>query len=99
MVTVVRANSLCVVIYVNDHRPAHVHVFGESEAKINLLEPGGSPDLIWADAMRRSDVRRVLRLVAEQQALPLKHGERMHDRVDQGPDRRRPSARPSRTTA
>ena len=37
MVTVLRANGLRVVIFVNDHLPAHVHVFGDGEAKINLL--------------------------------------------------------------
>ncbi len=34
MVTVLRAHGLRVVIYANDHRPAHVHVFGDGEAKI-----------------------------------------------------------------
>ena len=37
MVTVFRAHGLRVVIFVNDHKPAHVHVFGDGEAKINLL--------------------------------------------------------------
>lgn len=37
MVTVLRAHGLRVVIFVDDHQPAHVHVFGDGQAKINLL--------------------------------------------------------------
>jgi hypothetical protein len=44
VVTVLRAEGFRVVIYVNDHAPAHVHVLGTGEAKINLL---GAPDLVW----------------------------------------------------
>jgi hypothetical protein len=43
MVTVLRADGLRVVIYVNDHLPAHVHVFGGGEAKINLIGPKAVP--------------------------------------------------------
>ena len=46
IVTVLRANGLRVVIFVNDHLPAHVHVFGDGEAKINLLGVHGTPVLI-----------------------------------------------------
>jgi len=44
MVTVLRAEGLRVVIYSNDHKPSHVHVFGDGEAKINL----------WAPVVRRT---------------------------------------------
>jgi hypothetical protein len=37
-----------VVIFVNDHLPAHVHVFGDGEAKINLCGAEGLPELVWA---------------------------------------------------
>ncbi|MGI4946917.1 MAG: hypothetical protein ACRYHQ_41235 [Janthinobacterium lividum] len=43
MVTVLRAEDLRVVITVNDHVPAHVPVFGNGEAKINLAGPGAPP--------------------------------------------------------
>jgi len=36
MVTVFRAHGLRVVIFVDDHLPAHVHVFGDGQTKINL---------------------------------------------------------------
>lgn len=71
VVTVLRAHGLRVVIFINDHRPAHVHVFGDGEAKINLSGPSGAPELVWADNMRRGDVRRAMRLVTEQQVALL----------------------------
>ncbi|PZR07749.1 MAG: DUF4160 domain-containing protein, partial [Azospirillum brasilense] len=49
MVTVLRVHGLRVVIYANDHDPAHVHVFGDGEAKINLIGRGGLPELVWAE--------------------------------------------------
>jgi len=45
MVTVHRARGLRFVIFVDDHEPAHVHVFGDGQAKI---------DLIGAEGARRS---------------------------------------------
>ena len=44
--------------------PAHVHVFGDGEAKINLSGPDGAPELVWADNMSRGEVRPSMRLVA-----------------------------------
>jgi hypothetical protein len=71
MVTVLRVDGLRVVIYVNDHVPAHVHVFGDGEAKINLVGAQDGPDLVWADDMTRGEVRRSMRIVAEQLAFLL----------------------------
>ena len=82
MVTVLRAHGLRVVIYANDHRPAHVHVFGDGEAKVDLLGPDGAPALVWADGMTRGEVRRAVRLVAEQRAFLLARWEDIHGRVD-----------------
>jgi len=46
MPTVLRIGGLRVVIYPNDHRPAHVHVIGEGrEAVFHLHCPGGPPEL------------------------------------------------------
>jgi hypothetical protein len=41
MVTIHRAQGLRVVIFTDDHEPAHVHVFGDGHAKINLIGPDG----------------------------------------------------------
>ena len=81
MVTVSRAHGLRVVIYANDHRPAHVHVFGDGEAKIDLLG-GGAPGLVWADGMTHGEVRRAMRLVTEQRTFLLARWEDIHGRVD-----------------
>lgn len=81
MVTVLRANGLRVVIYANDHPPAHVHVMaGEGEAKINLLGDGGQPRLVWADRIGRGDLRRAMHLVADNQATLLSRWEEIHER-------------------
>jgi hypothetical protein len=78
MVTIWREAGLRIVIYVNDHHPAHVHVVGDGEAKINLLGPNG-PYLIWTIDMTRADVRRALRIVTEQQAFFLNRWTQIHD--------------------
>ncbi len=82
MVTVLRAHGLRGVIFANDHLPAHVHVFGDGEAKINLLGAGGTPDPVWADGMGRGEVRRAIRTVVEQQAFLLARWEEIHGRTD-----------------
>ena len=46
MPTVLRFQGLRVVIYPNDHRPAHVHVIGQGhEAVFNLNCPAGPIEL------------------------------------------------------
>ena len=43
MITVLRADGFRIVIFSDDHQPAHVHVFGDGEAKINLSVPTTDP--------------------------------------------------------
>ena len=69
MVTVFRSDGLRVVIFVDDHIPAHVHVFGDGQAKINLAGSDGRPELVWAEGMTRAEVRKAMRITIEQQAL------------------------------
>ena len=82
MVTVFRAHGLRVVIFVDDHPPAHVHVFGDGQAKINLLSADGTPDLVWTDGMTRSEVRRAMRIVRERRAILLARWRDIHGRPD-----------------
>jgi Domain of unknown function (DUF4160) len=82
MVTVLRARGLRVVIFINDHRPAHVHVFSDGEAKINLSGPDNTPELVWADNMSRGEVRRAMRLVIEHQVPLLARWRELHERTD-----------------
>jgi hypothetical protein len=75
MITVIRASGLRVIIFTDDHEPAHVHVFGDGHAKINLL---GSPELVWAEGMTRGEVRKAMRLVSDHQSLLLAKWREIH---------------------
>jgi len=79
MVTVLRAHGLSIVIFVDDHEPAHVHVFGDGHAKVNLAGPGGAPQLVWAVDMKRNDVRRAMQIVTEHQEALLARWRAIHD--------------------
>ena len=60
MPTVFRFNGLRVVIWPNDHRPAHVHVVGAGgEAVFNLHCPKGPPELRESYGFRLPDVNRI----------------------------------------
>jgi hypothetical protein len=78
MVTIYRGDGLHVVIFVDDHEPAHIHVFGDGQAKINLGGPDGLPELVWADNMKRSDIRRAMRIATEHRALFLERWNEIH---------------------
>jgi metal-dependent HD superfamily phosphatase/phosphodiesterase len=57
MPTLHRFNGLRVVIYLNDHRPAHVHVVGANAMAVfvlNCLE--GPPELRENHGFKRSDL-------------------------------------------
>lgn len=82
MVTVLRAHGLRVVIFVNDHHPAHVHVFGDGHARIGLVGAGEGPELVWADGMTRGEIRRAMWIVAEHRATLLARWENIHGRID-----------------
>ena len=78
MVTVYRAHGLRFIIFVDDHLPAHVHVFGDGHIKVNLVGPDGAPDIVTIEGMKRGDVRHAMQIVAEQQAYLLSRGSEIH---------------------
>jgi len=78
MVTVFRAYGLRVIIFVDDHMPAHVHVFGDGQAKINLAGAAGAPEPIWAEGMTRAEVRKAMQVVVQQQAMLLARWRNIH---------------------
>lgn len=78
MVTIYRAQGLRIIIFSDDHEPAHVHVFGDGQAKINLIGPDGLPALIWAEGMKANDLRRALHLVHDQQNAFLAKWREIH---------------------
>lgn len=77
MVTILRDRGFRFVIYLNDHEPAHVHAIkGNGEAKIDLA--GGAPELVWADGLKRSDVRLAMQIAADRLVIFLEEWSRLH---------------------
>lgn len=70
------------MIYTGDHEPAHVHITGAGQAKINLQGPDGSPQLVSSVGMKRSDLRRIFSEVVERRGYLLKKWEQIHGRLD-----------------
>ena len=77
-----RAHGFRFVIYTLDHEPAHVHITGAGQAKINLLGPGGAPELVWSIGIKRSDMRRLFAEAVERRDDFLKEWERIHGQRD-----------------
>lgn len=66
MPTIYRQDGFEVMIYTNDHRPAHVHIFkAEAEVIINLSTVSAPPRVRTNINMGRADERRALIIVAE----------------------------------
>lgn len=74
MVTVLRAAGMRFVIYTDDHEPAHVHVYGDGEARLDIL----SLEAISNRGLRKRDLARALAIVSEHRALFLKRWEDIH---------------------
>ena len=66
------------MIFVDDQEPAHVHVYGDGEAKINLVGQDDLPELIWAVGMKRSEVRRAMATVLENRDVLLARWKEIH---------------------
>jgi len=82
MVVVHRAHGFRFVIYTLDHEPAHVHITGAGQAKINLLGPDGTPELVSSIGIKRADMRRLMAVVMEQRDEFLREWERIHGQHD-----------------
>lgn len=78
MVTIFRSDGMRFVIFVDDHEPAHVHVFGDGDAKVNLTGPGGKPVLLWANGMTRADIRRAMKVIESRQSEFLQRWREIH---------------------
>ena len=69
MPTLLRFAGLRVVIYPNDHRPAHVHVRGPGGEAVLLLNcPGGPPQLRQSYRFKLAELRRIESRIAEELA-------------------------------
>lgn len=65
------------VIYTDDHEPAHVHVYGDGEAKFQLAGPD-SPRLLLVIGMKDGDVRRARMIVREHREAMLREWNDIH---------------------
>lgn len=82
MVVIHRALGFRFVIYTHDHDPAHIHITGAGQAKINLSGPDGRPELIYVVGIKRSDMRRLMSEVAERRDAFMTEWERIHGTND-----------------
>lgn len=78
MVVVHRAYGFRFVIYTLDHQPAHVHVTGLGQAKVNLLGPDGRPELVYSVGIKRPDLRRLMAEVIALRESFLREWRRIH---------------------
>jgi hypothetical protein len=78
MVVIHRAHGYRFVIYTFDHEPAHVHITGDGQAKVNLLGPNGVPEVVYSIGIKRLDMRRLVAEVAEKHEVFLREWERIH---------------------
>ena len=84
MPTIDRIDAARVVIYLNDHRPAHVHVVqGERSAVLILHCPNGPLELRENIGFSRTEMRHILEGSMSRLALFCGEWERHH-----GPDRK-----------
>ena len=78
MVVVHRARGLRFVIFLDDHEPAHVHVFGDGEARIAIVGSDGLPVMMSATGMKASTKRRAMDEVLARQDELLTAWIRIH---------------------
>lgn len=79
MPTVLKFDGLRVVIYPNDHRPAHVHVIGGGyEALFDLNCPLGPPSLIENYGFSRAAITRIQRTVGDNIEMLCRSWEGIH---------------------
>jgi hypothetical protein len=81
MPTILRFDGLRVVVYPNDHRPAHIHVIGDGcEAVFDLNAPSGPPMLRENYGFSAKDIRHIKAQLAKSLTLLIdgwrnNHGE------------------------
>lgn len=80
MPTVFRHDGFRMVIYPNDHRPAHVHAVKPDREAVFLLNcPDGPPELRENDGLSASELRRVAEAIAAQVAHCCERWRAIHD--------------------
>lgn len=74
MVTLLRQHGMRFVIYTADHEPPHVHVVGEGEARIDIVDL----NIITQGGMSDRDVRRAVAVIEENRQLFLDTWRKYH---------------------
>lgn len=78
MVTVHRFDGLRIVIFSNDHEPAHVHVVGpKAEAKVQLSGSDGLT-LLWQFGFGHHQMRRIMVEVQRERSALLGRWREIH---------------------
>ena len=75
MVTVLQAAGMRFVIHTDDHEPAHVHVYGDGEARIDITEVAA----ISTRRMSKRDLARALTIVVENRQLLRNRWRELHE--------------------
>jgi hypothetical protein len=78
MPTVLVQDGLRVVIFVDDHEPPHVHVFGDRETKIVLGSGPEAVEVVKFAPTKRTESRRAMRLVAANHAYLIRMWNEFH---------------------
>ena len=79
MPTIFRFRGLRVVIYLNDHRPPHVHVIGpDAEARIALGDEGERPWVMMNDGLSYRDIVAILADIARNRDLLMQRWREIH---------------------
>ncbi|WEK02728.1 MAG: DUF4160 domain-containing protein [Candidatus Devosia phytovorans] len=74
MITVLQSGGMRFVIYQNDHQPAHVHVYGDGDARIDIVEVS----LLSHRGMSKRDLSRAKAVVFEHRSMLLAKWEEIH---------------------
>lgn len=80
MPTILRLGGLRVAVYLNDHRPAHVHVIGRGrEAVFNLNCASGPVQLRENYGFTQAEISRIAKGLAKHLVTLCAAWERIHD--------------------
>lgn len=71
MPTVLRQNGFSFMIYLNDHDPSHVHIFGQGELIVFLGDAETRVSVRQNIRMSSQDERRALEIAGEKQPFLL----------------------------
>lgn len=73
-----RKSGLHIVIYLDDHPPPHVHVFGDGSAKITLGGDQEAPEVVRTAGMRAGELRKALGVVLEHRSALMEKWKEFH---------------------